>query len=177
MAQGKSQLREFIEQIAIAAVLAFFIITFVMQSFIVDGPSMEPSFYDRERLFVNKFIYRFRDPVRGEVIVFDPSLPNSKPFIKRVIGLPGEIVHLRDGAVFIDGEPLSEDYIKDMPLRNYGPYEVGQDEYFVLGDNRSNSSDSRFSQVGMVNIDDITGKAFWAYWPINRMRIIWLPEY
>lgn len=177
MSGEKSAIREFIEQILIAGVLAFFIITFVVQSFVVDGPSMEPTLYDRERLFVNKFIYRFREPQRGEIIVFDPRIASANKFIKRVIGLPGETVEIQGGYVYINGQRLEEDYIQDPPRRAYGPYEVGEDEYFVLGDNRSNSSDSRFPHVGMVEKESISGKAFWNYWPLNRLRLIRLPDY
>ncbi len=175
--KDKSQFREFLESILIAGVLAFFIITFVVQSFVVEGPSMEPSFEHGERLFVNKFIYRFREPERGEVIVFEPRGAPSDKFIKRVIGLPGETVKLEGGEVFINGEPLPEDYIQDPPRRSYGPYEIAEEEVFVLGDNRSNSSDSRFSHVGMVDYGSISGQAFWVYWPLNEIRVIAQPGY
>ncbi len=177
MAAGKTPLREFVETILIAAVLAFFIITFVIQSFVVEGPSMEPTLYDRERLFVNKFLYRFREPQRGEIIVFTPRGAPGNKFIKRVIGLPGEIVEMERGTVYINGEPLVEDYIINPPQRSYGPYEVGEGEFFVLGDNRSNSSDSRFPHVGMVERDSIAGLAFWVYWPITGMRLLSSPDY
>ncbi len=175
--KDKSQFREFLESILIAGVLAFFIITFVVQSFVVEGPSMEPSFYHGERLFVNKFIYRFREPERGEVIVFEPRGAPADKFIKRVIGLPGETLEMRDGEVYINGEVLEEDYTKDPPRRNYGPYEIKDNEVFVLGDNRSNSSDSRFPHVGMVEYNSISGKAFWVYWPIMEMRVVDEPSY
>jgi len=178
MAKGKkSELREFLESILIAGVLAFFIITFVVQSFVVEGPSMEPSFSHGERLFVNKFIYRFREPERGEIIVFEPRGAPSNKFIKRVIGLPGEEIEMRDGNVYVDGDKLEEDYTQDPPRRSYGPYEVEEEELFVLGDNRSNSSDSRFPHVGMVEYDSVAGKAFWVYWPLTEIRTVGTPSY
>ena len=175
--EKKSELRELLESILIAGVLAFFVITFVVQSFVVEGPSMEPSFYHGERLFVNKFIYRFREPERGDIIIFEPRGAPSSKFIKRVIGLPGETIELRGGEVYVDGALLEEDYIQDPPRRSYGPYEVDQEEVFVLGDNRSNSSDSRFPHVGMVKYDSIDGKAFWVYWPLTEIRWVNTPSY
>ncbi len=177
MAGGKSQLRELLEQILIAGVLAFLIITFVVQSFRVDGPSMEPTLHDGQRLFVNKFIYRFKTPQRGDIIVFNPKGVSGTRFIKRIIGLPGETVEIHGGKVFVDSNALDEEYIKAPPQGTYGPYYVDEDEYFVLGDNRTNSSDSRFPYVGMVERSFIAGKAFWVYWPLNKIRILVTPKF
>ena len=171
--------KEFFQSLAIAAVLAFFIITFVAQSFVVDGSSMDPTLTDGERLFVNKFIYRFQPPERGDIIVFTPQdIPRAR-YIKRVIGLPGETVEIRDGITYIDGEPLEEEqYIKSKKDNDhYGPRTVPEDSVFVLGDNRRNSKDSRQRGVGFVDYDSIAGRAFWVYWPLPGMRLINHYEY
>lgn len=166
-------IKEFIQSLIIAGILAFFIITFVAQSFIVDGQSMYPTLNDGERLFVNKFIYRFHPPKRFDIIVFTPNGQPDSKFIKRVIGLPGETVFIKDGITYIDGQPLKEKYLNEKMLGDFGPYPVGEDEVFVMGDNRNHSADSRIpSYVGNVKYRTISGKAFWVYWPIKRMRII-----
>lgn len=166
-------IKEFFQSLIIAGILAFFIITFVAQSFVVDGQSMYPTLRDGERLFVNKFIYRFHQPERFDIIVFTPhGQPNSK-FIKRVIGLPGETVYIRDGITYIDGKPLKEEYLNELMIGDFGPYPIRENEVFVMGDNRNHSADSRIpSYVGNVKYSSISGKAFWVYWPLNRMRVI-----
>lgn len=134
---------------------------------------MEPKLYDGERLFVNKFIYRFHPPERFDIIVFTPKGSPPNKFIKRVIGLPGETIYIREGITYINGKPLKENFIKERMLDDYGPYQVPVNSVFVMGDNRNHSADSRFlSYVGYVNYDSISGKAFWVYWPITKMRII-----
>ncbi len=169
----RGDIKEFIQSLIIAGILAAVIITFIVQSFVVDGESMEPTLHDGERLFVNKFIYRFHPPERLDIIVFTPhGAPRSK-FIKRVIGLPGETVHISGGKTYINGQPLKEDFIKEMIRDDFGPYQVPKNSVFVMGDNRNNSADSRFpTYVGYVNYKSISGKAFWLYWPLNHMRII-----
>jgi signal peptidase I len=170
---NKETIKEFFQSILIAAVLAFFIITFVAQSFVVDGQSMETTLHNGERLFVNKFIYRFRSPERGDIIVFTPHGAPGKKYIKRVIALSGETVYIRDGITFINGEPIKENYINEYMLGTFGPYQVPEKSVFVMGDNRNHSADSRFpSIVGFVKYSSISGKAFWVYWPLGNMRII-----
>ena len=169
----KGDIKEVVQSLIIAGILAFFIINFVAQSFIVDGQSMYPTLRDGERLFVNKFIYRFRPPERFEIIVCTPNGQPDSKFIKRVIGLPGETVFIKDGITYIDGQPLKEGYLNEKMLGDFGPYLVGDDEVFVMGDNRNHSADSRIpSYVGNVKFSSISGKAFWVYWPLNRMRLI-----
>lgn len=169
----KGDIKEFIQSLVIAGVLAFFIITFVAQSFIVDGKSMDPTLSNGERLFVNKFIYRFREPERMDIIVFSPKGAPSKKYIKRVIGLPGETIYIRDGVTYIDGEPLAEEFINEAMRSDFPPYKIPEESVFVMGDNRNHSADSRYaSMVGAVEYDAIDGKAFWVYWPLNMMRIL-----
>ena len=171
-------IKEFLQSLVIAGVLAFFIITFVAQSFVVDGQSMESTLSHGQRLFVNKFIYRFQEPSRGDIIVFTPRGMPGQKYIKRVIGLPGETMSIRDGKTFIDGQPLVEDY---LPERMYGtlePLEIPDEHVFVMGDNRNKSADSRNPlAVGFVEYDSIAGKAFWRYWPLTEMQVIQHHEY
>lgn len=146
--------------ILIAAVWAF--LTFVAQRTIVDGSSMESTYHDGENLIVNKLAYRLGDPERFDVVVFEPYEDESVYYIKRVIGLPGETVRIDEaGNIYINGEILDEHYGKEpIMIRGLAENEItlGADEYFVMGDNRNNSLDSRFEDVGNVSRDQITGR-------------------
>jgi len=168
----KSEVWEFVQAIAIAAVLSFFIITFVMQSFVVEGSSMYPTLSDRDRLFVNKFIYRFREPQRGEIIVFRYPADPSRNFIKRVIGIPGDRVAVSGGVVYVNGVPLDEPYINEPMRGTYPERVVPKNTVFVLGDNRNHSQDSREPSVGFVPYEYIVGEAFVRYWPLTRLSIV-----
>lgn len=178
-AAGKSTIREFVESLVIAGVLAFFIITFVVQSFVVYGQSMEPTLYNGERLFVNKFIYRFKEPARGDIIVFRPKGPKNERYVKRVIGIPGDTIVIEDHKVYVNDEVLDEDYIDVAIGRDFGKYVVPEGHVFVLGDNRHPyaSSDSRYQRVGYVDYDSISGKAFVIYWPLNKIEVLKKPKY
>ncbi|MFQ5927068.1 MAG: signal peptidase I, partial [Terriglobia bacterium] len=134
-----------LRELLVAVVLAFAIITFVYQPVKVEGNSMAPELEDQERLFVNKFVYHFEPIARGDVIVFRYPHDPSKSFIKRVVGLPGEMVEIRTGRVYINGVKLVEDYLVGEPKDTVSPLPVTlpSDYYYVLGDHRSSSSDSR----------------------------------
>lgn len=164
------EVKEWIKSIAIAVILAFLIRAFVMESFIVDGGSMRPTLEDSQRVLVNKISYRLRDPKRGEIIVFPYPGYEDRILIKRVMGLPGDKIEVNRGKLFINDEEIQEDYIlfKDEDL--FGPVVVPEGTVFVLGDNRSNSVDSRSSQIGFVDQDDIRGKTFLRYWPLRNIR-------
>jgi len=159
-------LRDILEAAVLAAVL-FVVLQFALQNTIVEGASMEPNFIDREWLLVNKLAYRWSDPARGDVIVFDSPETEDKEFIKRVIGLPGETVAIRRGAVHIDGRPIDEPWRPIRDAGSYGPFTVPDGSYFVLGDNRPNSNDSRtFNGVGgALPRAAIVGKAWLVVWP------------
>jgi signal peptidase I len=131
---------------------------------------MEPNFQERECIMVNKVSYHSSGPQRGQVIVFDPPFESEHPFIKRVIGLPGETVEIKDGKVFINGIPLAEEYIMASPNYTMPATEVPENEYFVLGDNRNNSTDSHTGWT--VPRDNIIGKAWFAYWPPTKWGIV-----
>lgn len=162
--------KELLETVIIALILAFFVRSFVVESFVVDGRSMEPTLINHERLFVNKFIYRFQSPSRGDVVVFRYPRDPSRDFIKRIIGLPGETIEIRSGVVFIQGIALEESYITNLPPGSMTERIVPEGHVFVLGDNRSNSEDSRF--FGYLPQVNIKGKAFMVYWPTENLRMI-----
>ena len=137
--------------------------------------SMSPTLKDKENLILDKISYRFRDPERYEIVVFPPKYKENTYYIKRVIGLPGETVQIRDGDVYIDGMRLEEDgaygKINDPGLAAE-PFLLGEEEYFVLGDNRNDSIDSREPEVGAVRREDILGRAFFRLWPLSEFGFL-----
>jgi len=167
----KGPIREWIETIIIALILALIIRTFIIQVFYIPSGSMEPTLHIRDRIIVNKFIYKFREPKRFEVIVF--RYPGRKPgepkkdFIKRIIGLPGEKLFIKDGKVSINGKLLKETHPVNRDYSNYGPVGIPDKNYFVMGDNRPNSADSRV--WGFVPKKNIAGPAFIRIWPLTKI--------
>ena len=129
--------------------------------------------HDNEYVLVNKIAYLFHAPERGDVIVFHFPLDTSKDFIKRVIGLPGEVVEMHRCVVYINGQPLSEPYLKGLTFNNceYGPTTIKPDSLFVMGDNRDDSNDSRF-QLGLIPYDKVIGRAFITIWPPSRIHLL-----
>ena len=157
-------------------VMAFLIIKYVGQRTEVVGSSMEPTLMGTDNLIVDKLSYRFVDPDRYDIIVFPYRNGSGLYYIKRVIGLPGETVYINErGDVFVDGVKLEEDYIKEK-ANDAGlaatPIQLGEDEYFVLGDNRNNSMDSRSYEVGLVKRDEIIGRAILRVWPLEKFKIL-----
>ncbi len=160
-----------LRDLGISIVIAGIVIVFIYQPVKVEGTSMMPVLSDQDRFFVNKFVYRFglADIQRGDLIVFWFPADHSKSYIKRVIGMPGDVVAIDRGNVSVNGDPLPEPYVPpeyrdlvSMPARFVGP-----NEYFVLGDHRNSSNDSR--AWGMVPRDCIYGKAVFVYWPPDRI--------
>ncbi|MBO5160014.1 MAG: signal peptidase I [Lachnospiraceae bacterium] len=155
--------------------LTFLFVQFVGQRTHVNGDSMNVTLEDGDNLIVDKLSYRFTDPERFDIIVFPYKYQEKTYYIKRIIGMPGETVQIIDGMVYIDGEMLDETYGKEV-MQYSGvasdPITLGEDEYFVLGDNRNNSSDSRDPSVGNIQKDQIIGKAFIRIWPLNKFGIL-----
>jgi signal peptidase I len=170
--QFRDELRSWTRDLLIAVGLAAVIIIFLYQPVKVEGTSMVPLLSDQERIFVNKFVYRFEPIHRGDVVVFWYPLDRSKSFIKRVVALPGETVEMRDGKLYVNGELLSEQFVprEYMDSSTFGPYRLPAEHYFVMGDHRSSSNDSRV--FGPVPREAIYGKAVFAYWPFDRFGVI-----
>ena len=163
---------ELIHDLAIAVVICVLLITYVVQAFKVQGTSMSPELHDGERILVNKFMYHFSDIARGDVVVFwypeDPELS----FIKRIIALPGETVEIKSGAVFVDGVSIDESYVTSAHAdrRSHPSQEIRPGHYFVLGDNRRGSNDSR--SWGLVPERYIYGRAFVRIWPPSDVGLV-----
>ncbi|MBO6304822.1 MAG: signal peptidase I [Selenomonadaceae bacterium] len=164
------EIKDWIVSIAVALVLAFLIRTFIVELYIVEGPSMRPTLETQERLVVNKFIYRFRPPEKGEILVFRYPRDKSRDFIKRVIATEGDTVEIKDGRVYVNDKLLTEDYILEKTRSEYAKATVPKGTIFVMGDNRNNSEDSRFVDVGFVPYDLIKGKAVVVFWPLDKLK-------
>lgn len=192
----RSAVREIVQTILLTLII-FLTVRALVQNFKVEGHSMEPSLHDGQYLFVNKAeyfyvdleavgkvlpflnfthannFYLFHPPQRGDVIVFRLPRDQNVDLIKRVIGEPGDEVSIKSGKVYINGQLVDEPFIANQTNANYGPVRVPDDQFFVLGDNRPNSSDSRV--WGFVPRDNIIGKAMLSYWPLNEWG--WAPNY
>lgn len=173
--QLRRELRSWSRDLAIALALALGIIIFLYQPVKVEGTSMKPFLSDQERIFINKFLYHFEPIERGDVVVFWYPRDRSKSFIKRVIGLPGETVLIHDGRIFINGHKLDEEFVPPDYLddSNYGPLPIPPHSYFVMGDHRDSSNDSRM--FGPVPRSYIYGKAVFAYWPMDHFGSLTAP--
>lgn len=162
--------------VALVLFCIYIIPTYVVQRTLVEGESMENSLYNGENVLVDKVSYHFQEPKRFEIIVFYPNgKGNGKYFVKRIIGMPGETVEIVDGDIYIDGDKLSEGYGKNAITRSglaSSPITLGEDEYFVLGDNRLISKDSRYSSVGPVKREDIEGRVWLRIWPFDSFGTV-----
>ena len=167
-----AEIKDWVISIVVAVALAMFIRTFIVELYVVDGPSMRPTLESEERLVVNKFIYRFRPPEKGEVLVFQYPRDPSRDFIKRVIATPGDTIEIREGRVLVNDQLLTEDYILEKTRSEYPKSTVPEGRIFVMGDNRNNSEDSRFADVGFVPYDLIKGKAMIVFWPISAYKTL-----
>lgn len=168
----KAEILSWIKLIVTAFIIAYVLKTFIFQIAYVKGPSMQPTLYQGQVLIVSKISYRVGEPKRGEIVVINDKLEN-KDLIKRVIGLPGETIEIKDGSVYIDGNLLSPDYT-DIPTYENGfkKAKASDNQYFVLGDNRTESRDSRSDTLGFVKEKNIIGKAVFRIWPLNKMGIL-----
>lgn len=159
--------------IVIAAM--FLIIKYVGQRTVVMGHSMEPTLQDSDNLITDKITYRFRDPKRFDIIVFPFKDNRATLLIKRIVGMPGETVQVIDGNVYVNGYALEDNYgnaVMTDPGLAADPVLLKEDEYFVLGDNRNNSTDSRFESVGNIHRSEIIGRAWLRVWPLNKLSLL-----
>ncbi|MCB0060659.1 MAG: signal peptidase I [Caldilineaceae bacterium] len=165
---GRFVLRELVQVLFPALLLALTIHLFLAQATIVYGRSMEPNLHERQRLIVDKFTYRFfHAPRRNDIVVI--KLPDmDELLVKRIVGLPYEMIEIEGGIVYINGEKLPEPFPHGIYLQNMPPRQLGALEYFVLGDNRGNSNDSRV--FGPILRDDIKGRVWFRYWPLNELH-------
>ncbi|HKV06175.1 MAG TPA: signal peptidase I [Candidatus Acidoferrales bacterium] len=161
-------MRSWTRDLAVCMGLLIVIMIFLYQPVKVEGTSMNPLLSDQERIFINKFVYRFEPIERGDVVVFWYPLDRSKSFIKRVVGLPGESIEIRAGHVYVNGQELLDQYVPSSYLdgSTFAPRRIPQDEFFVMGDHRDSSNDSRV--FGPVPRHYIYGKAVFAYWPVDH---------
>jgi len=162
-------LRELLETIVLSLVI-FLLIRLVIQNYRIESHSMQPNFYEGEFILVNKLAFKLGEPTRGEVIVFHNPGNVEEDYIKRVIGLPGDEVTIREQTVFINGQPLAEPYDTREFNDSFGPQTVPPDHLFVMGDNRGNSSDSR--RIGPIPEELIVGQAWLRVWPFDKWGII-----
>lgn len=175
----KSTLKEILSTslyLLVVVVLCFLFIKFVGQRSLVIGSSMETTLSDMDNLVLDKLTYKFHDPERFDVVVFPFRNGERKNYIKRIIGLPGETVQIDyDGNIYINGEILEEGYGREV-INNPGlaaePITLGEGEYFVMGDNRNHSEDSRFAEVGAVSKDEILGRAWLRVYPIHKWGLV-----
>lgn len=168
----ENPLVEIVKTLVSAGILAFGIRTFVAEARYIPSSSMEPTLEINDRLIIEKVSYRLHSPKRGDVVVFSPTetlkaQDFKDAFIKRVIGLPGDTVEVKQGKVFVNGKALTEDYIEAPPDYQFTPVKVPEDQYWVLGDNRNNSYDSHY--WGFVPRQNLIGRAMVRFWPLNRL--------
>jgi len=166
------EFKGWLKDILLAVVIAFLMVVFLYQPVKVEGTSMQPELLDQERIFVNKFVYHFEEIHRGDIVVFWYPKDPSKSFIKRVVGVPGDLVAIRDGHVYINGELLQERYVPRgyQDFDSYPPTRVKDGHYYVLGDHRNASNDSR--SWGLVPRRFIYGKAVFRYWPVEKVGFL-----
>ena len=172
MSQLGSEIKDWVISIVVAVALAMFIRTFIVELYLVDGPSMMPTLEHQQRLVVNKFIYRVRPPEKGEILIFQYPKDKSRDFIKRVIAVPGDTIEIKDHNVYVNGELQNEDYILSKCRSDYPKTTIPEGHVFVMGDNRNNSEDSRSAEIGVVTSDMIEGRAWFVLSPAEHRRFL-----
>lgn len=171
----KRKLLSLLCYVAVIALVSFLLVQYVVQRTVVSGNSMYPNLHHQDNVLVDKLSYRFREIERFDIVVFEVPYEKGTYYIKRIIGLPGETVQIKDGQIYINDVLLEEDYGLETMLdanRAAEPVTLGEEEYFVLGDNRNNSTDSRSPIVGNVHKSQIAGKAWVRIYPFNRLGIL-----
>jgi len=167
----KKELIEWIQTISIALIIAFLVRQFLFQPYRVQMGSMLPTLHESDLIIVNKLVFRMQKPNRGDVVVFHPPNNGEIYYIKRIIGLPGETIEVKEGNVFINGEQIKEDaYLNIETPGIYGAKKLLENEFFVMGDHRNNSLDSR--EFGPIKISSISGKAILVLWPFQDVKVL-----
>ncbi len=161
-----------LKALTLAAIIALLMVQFVVQPTIVEGTSMEPGISNGERLLINKVVYRFSSPQRGDIIVLKTGEEDRPEYLKRIVGLPEEEIEIKRGRTYIDGVLYDEPYIKEYMVGQFGPEVVPPGKYFVLGDNRNNSLDSRASSLGFITSSQISGRADIVFWPVPELKVL-----
>lgn len=177
---------DWVKILVAALLIALIVRKFFFSPIIVDGPSMQPTLHNQDKMIVNKFVYYFKNPERFDIVIFHAN--DEKDFIKRVIGLPGEHIKVEDNILYVDGEEVTESFLNqpededltypiitnDFMLEELnGNYNIiPKDHVLVLGDNRKNSTDSRSSALGLVHMDQIVGKTNLVFWPLERIHVV-----
>ena len=182
-----AEILEWVKMIVIVVVVVIVIDGVVLINAKIPSASMENTIMTGDRIFGFRMAYginidlfgleyhkKMKDPERFDIVIFKYPDDEKQRFIKRIIGLPGEKVEIRDGKVYINDaeEPLDDSFVKETPLGSFGPYTVPENCYFMLGDNRNNSKDSRFWENTFVEFDKIIGKALFRYWPLNTIKLL-----
>ncbi|ABO50566.1 signal peptidase I, Serine peptidase, MEROPS family S26A [Desulforamulus reducens MI-1] len=166
----KSVIREMLESVVIAVLLAAVIRLFILEPFFIPSGSMEPNLMIGDRIIVSKITYHLKEPQRGDIIVFKFPLDPSRNFVKRLIAKGGETVEIKNSVLYINNQPIEENYLpKGLKFKDFGPEIVPEGHYFMMGDNRNNSDDSRV--WGFLDKELIIGKAEVIYWPLNRISL------
>ncbi|MGN6711139.1 signal peptidase I [Anaerocolumna jejuensis] len=168
---AKKEIFSWVKVILLALVISFVLNHYVIVSAEVTSGSLENTVMVGDRIIASRLSYHFHEPQRGDIIVFKFPDDESQEYLKRIIGLPGETINIKDGKVYINDSktPLKEDYLKETPTGDYGPYTVPEDSYFLMGDNRNISFDSRFWKHTFADKEEIIGKAEFRYYPIPKL--------
>lgn len=168
---AKKEIFSWVKLILLALVISFILNHYIIVSAEVPTGSMENTIMIGDRIIASRLSYHFHEPQRGDIIVFNFPDDESQKYLKRIIGLPGETVKIKDGKVYINDSktPLKEDYLRETPVGDYGPYTVPKDSYFLMGDNRNDSFDSRFWEHTFATRDEIIGKAEFRYYPRPKL--------
>ncbi len=168
---AKKEIFSWIKLILLALVISFVLNHYIIVSAEVPTGSMENTIMIGDRIIASRLSYHFHEPQRGDIIVFNFPDDESQKYLKRIIGLPGETVKIKDGKVYINDSktPLKEDYLRETPVGDYGPYTVPKNSYFLMGDNRNDSFDSRFWEHTFATRDEIIGKAEFRYYPRPKL--------
>lgn len=161
---------EWIKDFLKALIMFLFLQTYVLQGFVIEGSCMEPVLKSHQKILVNKIIYLFREPKVGEIVVFSFPFDTKKDFIKRVVGVAGDVIEIKDGSLYRNGKRITEDYVPEYILGSYGPIVIPKGKICVMGDNRNNSHDSRI--WGLLDIKYVKGRAEVVFWPIKDFEII-----